>query len=52
MVVRTFNEGVRFDLLTNKEDMQFAAWLSQLDYKTISNYHIIDAYRDYCKYID
>ena len=52
MVTRTFNEGVRFDLLKNEEDMQFAVWLSQLDYKTIRNYHIIDAYRDYHKYID
>lgn len=52
MVTRTFNEGVRFDLLKNEEDMQFAVWLSQLDYKTVRHYHIIDAYRDYCKYID
>lgn len=52
MVTRTFNEGVRFDLLKNEKDMQFAVWLSQLDYKTIRNYHIIDAYRDYHKYID
>lgn len=52
MVIRTFNEGVRFDLLKNEEDMQFAVWLSQLDYKTVRHYHIIDAYRDYCKYID
>ena len=52
MVVRTFSGGVRFDLLNNKEDMQFAVWLSKLDYKTISKYHIIDAYRDYCEYLD
>lgn len=52
MVTRTFSSGVRFDLLKNEEDMQFAVWLSQLDYKTIRNYHIIHAYRDYCKYID
>lgn len=52
MVTRTFSSGVRFDLLKNEEDMQFAVWLSQLDYKTVRHYHIIDAYRDYCKYID
>lgn len=52
MVVRTFNGGVRFDLLKNEEDIQFAVWLSKLDYKTISKYHIIDAYRDYCEYLD
>ncbi len=44
--------GVRFDLLKDEEDMQFAVWLSKLDYKTISNYHIIDTYRDYCEYLD
>ena len=52
MVARTFSGGVRFDLLKNEKDMQFAVWLSKLDYKTISKYHIIDAYRDYCKYLD
>lgn len=52
MVARTFSNGVRFDLLKNEEDMQFAVWLSKLDYKTISKDHIIDAYRDYCEYLD
>lgn len=49
MVSRTYANGIKFNTLKNEDEIQFAAWLAKHDYATVTNYHIIDAYRDYCK---
>lgn len=48
MVSRTYANGIKFNTLKNEDEIQFAAWLAKHDYATVANYHIIDAYRDYC----